>query len=243
VPRYHADGSVAGFIGSAIDVTERRLAQEALASIDQRLIEAQEEERGRIARELHDDINQRLALLSIRLSEVMRAAPELGVDEKRDVQEAREEVLRLARDVQSLSHRLHPARIEVLGLAAAAEALCREVSQHRGVEVDFSAENVPEGLPKRIALCVYRVLQEALQNAIKHSGAREVQVALAGRGDRLELTVRDLGIGFDPNAVRRSGLGMISMKERLTAVNGRLAIRSEPAHGTTVHVSVPVREG
>ena len=238
-PRYHGDGSFAGYIGSAIDVTERRLAAEALATIDQRLIEAHEEERSRIARELHDDISQRLALLTISLDVLARicAAP---ADGSQHIQEARNEVTNLARDVQALSHRLHPARLEFLGLTKASAALCCEISSLRALEVRFNAVSVPDGLSKRIAVCLYRVLQEALQNAIKHSGGGKVEVSLRGGVDQIELTVRDFGAGFDVSTTQGRGLGLTSMKERVRAVRGRLVVRSEPQRGTTIHASVPL---
>src|SRR6185436_3440569 len=136
-------------------------------------IEAQEEERHRIARELHDDIGQRLAVLSIELGALARASGAPATERRQKIEEAREEVMSIATDVQALSHRLHPARLEYLGIAAAAAALCGEVSSQRAVEITFRAERVPEGVSSNVAVCLYRVLQEALQNAIKHSGTRK----------------------------------------------------------------------
>jgi len=239
-PRYHGDGSFAGYIGSAIDVTERRLAAEALASIHQRLIEAQEEERSHIARELHDDIGQRLALLIVSLDLLARAAggPTTGARPK--IEEARDEVMTLAKDVQALSHRLHPARLEYLGIAAAAAALCQEISHERALEITFNAESVPERLSRRVAVCLYRVLQEALRNAIKHSGMRKIDVTLHAGVDQIELTVRDFGAGFEVATTPGRGLGLTSMKERVMALHGRLDILSEPQHGTTIHATVPL---
>ena len=239
-PRYHGDGSFAGYIGSAIDVTERRLAAEALATIDQRLIDAHEEERSRIARELHDDISQRLAGLTISLDALVRTGAAPASDGRRQIEEAREEMLKLANDVQALSHRLHPARLEFLGITGAAAALCREVASLRTLEIRFNAESVPDGLSIRTAVCLYRVLQEALQNAIKHSGVRTMAVSLRGGVDEIELTVRDLGAGFDVSTTQGRGLGLTSMIERVRAVSGRLVIQSAPQRGTTIHASVPL---
>jgi PAS domain S-box-containing protein len=238
-PRYHGDGSFAGYIGSAIDVTERRLAAEALSTIDQRLIDAHEEERSRIARELHDDISQRLALLTISLDALARtcAAPADGIQQ---IEEARDEVTNLARDVQALSHRLHPARLELFGIRGAAAGLCREMANLRALEIRFNAESIPDDLSTRIAVCLYRVLQEALQNAVKHSGVDKIEVSLRGGVDQIELTVRDFGAGFDVSTIQGRGLGLTSMKERVRAVGGRLAVLSEPQRGTTIHASVPV---
>jgi PAS domain S-box-containing protein len=240
VPRHHGDGSFAGYIGSAIDVTERRLAAEALASINQRLLVAQDEERSRIARELHDDIGQRLAMLSASLDFLARHGGLSATVDQQGLERSLEEALSLAKDVQALSHRLHPARLEYLGIAAAAAALCREVAKQRAFEIAFTAESVPEGLSRPVAVCLYRVLQEALQNAVKHSGIRKVDVTLRGAADQIELTVRDCGAGFEVSTTLGRGLGLTSMKERVSAVGGRLDILSEPQQGTTVHLTVPL---
>jgi PAS domain S-box-containing protein len=239
-PQYHRDGSFAGYVGFAIDVTEHRLAAEALATIHQRLIDAQEEERSRIARELHDDIGQRLAELSIDLSAQVRAVDAAVKVDRHKIEKAREKVMSLATDVQELSHRLHPARLEYLGIAASADALCREVSRDRAVAITFHAESVPEGVSRTVAVCLYRVLQEALQNAIKHSGAPKIDVTLRGGVDHIELIVHDFGAGFEVSTTEGRGLGLTSMKERARASGGRLTILSEPQHGTTIHASVPL---
>ncbi|HEU5255046.1 MAG TPA: PAS domain S-box protein [Vicinamibacterales bacterium] len=239
-PQYQGDGSFAGYIGFAIDVTERRQAAEALATISQRLIDAQEAERGRIARELHDDIQQRLAVLSIDLGTLAGAGDAPATEARPKIEEAREQVMSIAKDVQALSHRLHPARLEYLGIVAAAAALCREASRDRAVEITFNAESVPEGVSRNIAVCLYRVLQEALQNAMKHSGTRTIDVTLRGGVDHIELIVRDFGAGFEISTSEGRGLGLTSMNERARAVRGRLAIQSEPQHGTTIHAIVPL---
>ena len=240
VPRYDESGSFAGYIGSAVDVTERKLAAEALSTVSQRLIEAQEGERARLARELHDDVNQRLALLNMRLDRLARAVPGSVIEARQLIEEAREDVFNLVSDVQAVSHRLHPQRLEYLGIAEAAAALCREISSQQRVHVSFAAETVPESLSKRIVLCLYRVLQEALQNAIKHSGSGRVAVLLRGEADHIELTVNDFGVGFDLTATDGRGLGLTSMHERLKAVSGDLAIRSQPQNGTSIRARVPL---
>jgi PAS domain S-box-containing protein len=239
-PRYDTDGSFVGYIGSAVDVTERKLADEAAATLSQRLIEAQESERSRLARELHDDINQRLALLNMRLDALSRAVPDSAAEGKQRVEEARQDVMSLVTDVGALSRRLHPSRLEYLGIAKAAAALCREISNQQSVEVRFDAESVPEGVSRPIALCLYRVLQEALQNAIKHSGSRTVDVSLRGGADHIELTIHDFGVGFDVEATRDRGLGLTSMNERLKAVAGQLVVASQPQHGTAIRARVPL---
>ena len=176
VPRYNEGGSFAGYIGSAVDVTERKLADEALSTVTHRVLEAQEDERARLARELHDDVHQQLVLLNMRLDALALAVPASVTDGRQRIKEAREGVLKLVEDIHALSHRLHPPRLEYLGIAAPAAALCREISSQQSVEVSFATENIPEHVSKRIALSLYRVLQEALQNAIKHSRTRKVAV-------------------------------------------------------------------
>jgi len=242
VPRYNEDGAFAGYIGSAVDVTERKLADEALSTVTQRLIAAQDDERARLARELHDDVTQQLALLNMRLDGLARAVPASVTDGRQRINEAREDVLKLVQDIHALSHRLHPPRLEYLGIAPAAAALCREISSQQSVEVSFAAESVPESVSKRIVLCLYRVLQESLQNAIKHSGTPKVAVSLRGATDHIELTVDDFGAGFDLETNHRWGLGLTNMNERLKAVDGHLAIRSQPQHGTSIRARVPLRQ-
>jgi signal transduction histidine kinase len=239
VPRRHVDGSFAGYIGTAIDITERKLAERAMSTISQRLIEAQEDERARIARELHDDVNQRLAMLSWRLNGLVSDPAVSRTHMRKQITQAREEASRLMTDVQALSHRLHPSRLELLGLAESAAALCREISEHQSVAIHFQSERVPQDLSLRLSLCLYRVLQEALQNVVKHSGAAGVEVRLLGAVDRLELTVEDDGGGFDLDAIHGSGLGLTSMKERLKAVGGHLVIHSAPESGTSIRAYVP----
>jgi PAS domain S-box-containing protein len=238
-PRYNSDGSFAGYIGSAVDVTERKLAEEAMSTISQRLIEAQENERTRIGRELHDDINQRVALLGARL-DALRHDPGLPTKERQKIDEAHQQIVGLLKDIQALSHRLHPPQLEVLGIVDASAALCREIASQHGVDVHFHAERVPPRLSTRIGICLYRVLQEALHNAIKHSGTKAVDVVLSVQSNQIELRVDDRGIGFDPEAIDGRGLGLASMKERLKAIKGQLAIRSYPQRGTSIEARVPL---
>jgi signal transduction histidine kinase len=136
---------------------------------------------------------------------------------------------------------LHSSKLEYLGLAAAAVGFCREVSSRQGVEIDFHSENIPKDLPKEIQLSLFRVLQEAIQNAIKHSGSRHFEVSLSGGSGEIELTVRDSGIGFDPEEpMKGRGLGLTSIRERRRLVNGNLSIDSRPQHGTTIQARVPL---
>jgi PAS domain S-box-containing protein len=224
-----------------LDITERKRAEEALSTVNQRLIEAQEGERTRLARELHDDISQRLALLALKLQTLQESVPD-SVGEIRDaIAGAMKDTEDLGTDIQALSHRLHSSKLEHLGLASAAGGFCKELSDRLRVEIGFHSESIPKDLPRDISLCLFRVLQEALQNAIKHSGSRDFQVSLTGESSAVELRVRDSGIGFDPeDATRGSGLGLTSIRERLKLVNGKLFIDSQPQRGTTILARVPL---
>ena len=242
VPRFNVDGSFTGYIGSCIDVSARKAAEDALASVGRRLIEAHEEERAWIGRELHDDVNQRLALLAVELDHC-KQQPADSFHVQKVIQHAQERITEIARDVQALSHRLHSSKLDYLGFAAAASSLSRDIAQQSKVRVNFSDQGVPRNLPKEIGLCLFRVLQESLQNAVKHSGTKDFEVRLSCTDSRLELTVVDHGRGFDPDAdVNHRGLGLISMRERLQLVNGSFSIESKTHFGTTVRASVHLRE-
>jgi len=223
------------------DVTERKLAEEALSSVSQRLIEAQEQERSRLARELHDDINQRLALLAVSLEALKQTLPAAETELGRQIAGATKEVVDIGKDVQALSHRLHSPKLELLGLSSAAASFCREFSDLNKVRIDFDSEDVPRELPPEISLSLFRVLQEALQNAMKHSGSRHFQVSLRGGANEIDLTVHDSGVGFEPEeAIKGRGLGLTSMRERLKLVGGELLLDSQFHHGTTLQAHVPL---
>ena len=225
----------------AADLIERSLAQQALSTVSQRLIEAHEEERARIARELHDDINQRLALVRVRLGYLMQGARAPADDLEQLIGGVGEEITNLVADIQALSHGLHPAKLELLGLERAAGGFCEELSERHGITIDAHFENIPAPLPREISLCLYRVLQEALQNVVKHGVSRHARVSLSGQPDAINLTVEDRGAGFDPHeAIRGRGLGLTSMTERLKVIGGQLSIQSERGRGTTIHAVAPL---
>jgi PAS domain S-box-containing protein len=243
-PLFGPDGKPRGAVGTALDVTERKLAEAALASVSRRLIEAQEKERTRIARDLHDDIGQRLALLAIGLEQLQQNAHDLPAETQSRISELRKDASEIATDIQSLSHELHSSRLEYLGITAAMRGFCKEFGEQQKAEADFKARDLPSPLSPDISLCLFRVLQEALHNSAKHSGVRHVEVRLWGTWDEIHLTVRDSGAGFDLEAAREGrGLGLISMEERLKLLNGTFLIDSQPEKGTTVHVSVPLGSG
>lgn len=241
VPRFNADNSFAGYLGSCMDVTDHKLAEEMLHNLSRRLIEAQEQERRRIARELHDDINQRLALLGVKIGTVKRhlpLPPEQLLDRLRDLSERTADI---ANGIHAISHKLHSSQLDYLGLVSAVEGLCTEFSSQQHVEIAFVHHDVPTALPQKVSLCLFRVLQETLSNAVKHSGSTSFAVQLSGSSGKLYLTVRDTGVGFDVQAAQKAtGLGLISMRERVHAVNGTMAILSKRDYGTEVKVTVPL---
>jgi PAS domain S-box-containing protein len=241
VARFNHERRFAGYIGSCVDITDRKLAETALANVNRRTIEAQEHERTRIARELHDDIGQRLALLAINLSQLQQhAAPEI----RGRVGALKNQTSEIATDIQTISHRLYSSKLESLGLAAAMRSFCNEFGEQQKVEIDFETHDLPDPLPPDISLCLFRVLQEALYNSAKHSGGRHFEVRSWGMPNEVHLTVSDFGSGFDKNAAKASrGVGLISMHERLKILSGTLSIESQPKRGTTIHAFVPINPG
>jgi len=240
-PRFNGDRSFTGFIGSAIDVTDQKLAEDALKRVGGKLIEVQEQERSRIARELHDDICQRLVLLSIEIEQARQAKDRNN--ERERLIEVQRHCSQIAGDVQLLSHQLHSSKLDYLGLATALRSFIRDFTNQHHVTVAFSADNVPKTLPADISLCLFRVGQEALQNARKYSGARDFVVRLQGDAKKLRLEVSDAGSGFDmDDAKKRGGLGLVSMQERVNLVNGTLSIETGLEKGTRIVVCVRVPE-
>jgi PAS domain S-box-containing protein len=228
-------------VGMVADITERKQAEEALCHVSRRLIEAQEQERTRIARELHDDMGQRLALLAVELEELHQNPPILSEIRKR-VAGLHKQVAEITTDIQSLSHELHSSKLEYLGIAAAIRGFCKEFSEQQDVEIDLRSHDLPSSVSPDISLCLFRVLQEALHNSAKHSGVRRVEARLWGAPDEIHLTVSDSGAGFDSEAAKESrGLGLISMKERLKLLKGTFSVESQPKRGTTIHACVPLR--
>jgi PAS domain S-box-containing protein len=240
VPRLSHEGSFVGYIGSCVDLTDRKLAETALASVSRRMIEAQEQERSRIARELHDDVGQRLALFSINLAQ-LHQEPTNPAEIRSRAEGLRKQISDVAIDIQALSHRLHSSKLEYLGLETAMRGFCQEFGEQQKVEIDFEAHDLPSPLSPEISLCLFRVLQEALHNSAKYSGVRHFEVRSWGTPDEIHLTVSDRGSGFDVDLAKAGrGLGLISMDERLKILKGTLSIKSQLQHGTTVHASVPL---
>jgi PAS domain S-box-containing protein len=234
-------GRMVRMIGMVADVTERKLAEETLSKVGGRLIEAHEEERTRIARELHDDIGQQLALLANNLALMEQDPPDSVTETRNRVHEHMKHLQEISADIHAISHRLHSSKLEYLGIVAAAKGFCQEFSEQHNVEIDFTHSDIPATVPREISLCLFRVMQEALQNAVKHSGMRHFEVELCGAPDGIHLTVRDAGLGFDPEAVvNNRGLGVVSMQERVNLVKGVLSIDSHPGRGTKINARLPL---
>jgi signal transduction histidine kinase len=226
-----------------VDITERKIAEAALANVSRKLIEAQEQEGIRIGRELHDDIGPRLALLAVQLQQLHEDTLILPEVRSR-MGELNKEISELTTDIQSLSHELHSAKLQYWGTFAAMRGFCQEFAEQQKVEIDFNAHDLPSPLSPDMSLCLFRVPQEALHNSAKHSGVRQFEVRLWGTADEIHLTVKDSGAGFDREAAKESrGLGLISMEERLKLVKGTLSINSQPKRGTTIHARVPLSSG
>ena len=222
-------------VATIADITERKQAEVALSGVSRRLIEAQEQERARIGRELHDDINQRLAMLAIEL-EQLQANPS-GVQTGLD--ELRRQTIELSNDVQALSHELHSSKLEYLGAVPGIKSWCREFSERQKMEIDFKSD-VSTVVPFEVGICLFRVLQESLHNAVKYSGVKRIEVQLREVHNEIHLTVTDRGRGFDVEAaIQGHGLGLTSMQERVRLLNGSMSIQSKPMVGTTIHVRVP----
>jgi PAS domain S-box-containing protein len=243
VPRSGPGSAFAGYIGSAADITDLKSARGLLADFGQRLLQAHETERARIARDLHDDIGQRMAVLTMDLDTVAATIPASNAEASRRLRALSTRAIDLARDIQALSHRLHSSKLDHLGLVSASAGLCRELSAQHSVTVAFSAVGVPDDVPKNVALGVFRVLQEAVNNALKHGQSEIVHAALYGTAAGIQLDVVDGGAGFDvAAAMHNGGLGLISMHERVSLLNGQLQVESRHGSGTRVHATFPLAD-
>ncbi len=236
IPRYEA-GQFRGFIGYRIEVDQRKASEEAIRELSGKLINAQEAERARIARDLHDNVGQRVSMLSIDVELIKQGLPESEVALRGQLDDLGRQTAELARDIRRLSHQLHSAMLDHVGLLAATRELCRQVSQQHGIAIGVADLDVPSSIPNDISLCFFRVLQESLANLVKHSGTDSAKVELLGYDGVLTLRVSDLGRGFDPDS-GKPGLGLISMKERLRLVGGRLSLHSAPGAGTEIVAEV-----
>ncbi len=241
---YDEAGNPVRAIITLLDITERKQAemkiqeaQKQLRALSRQLITAQETSRRSLALELHDELGQDLALLSIEIGQLMQKAPE---SQTKGLQKLERIAREISSQVHNLSHQLHPSSLEHLGLVAASRSLCNEVARSSGIQINFSHTNVPSSIPQDVSICLYRVLQESLTNILKHSKVQAAQVEVTGDRNKLQLSVCDSGVGFDPESVGSDGrLGFLGMRERLSLVSGELLIKSKPSGGTQITACVP----
>ena len=225
-----------------LDITERKQLEKALTGMSRKLIEAQEQERARIARELHENINQRLALLAIEVGQIQQETSPLPFEVRNRMRELQKQTAEISTDLYTMGYELHSSNLEYLGIVAAMRSFCKEFAARQAVKIDFTHDDIPQPLSPEVSLCLFRILQEALHNAAQHSKAEYFEVKLSRSEAQLQLTVTDQGIGFDAEvAIIKGGLGLISMGERVRLVNGTIAIESKPTRGTTIRVWVPLK--
>jgi signal transduction histidine kinase len=219
-----------------------KVAQDAQLRLSGLLINAQEKERSRIASELHDDFSQRLALLSLGLESAADELPNSSLTVKRQLQKLFDSASELGADIHTVSHRLHSSTLESLGLVPGVSALCKEFTHRYGMEIDFSADKIPSRIHQDVALCLFRIIQEGLQNSKKHSGVVKAKVRLWTAGDKILISMCDEGRGFDVKELgTRAGLGVRSMEERARLLGGQFAIHSELRKGTRIEARVPLQ--
>jgi PAS domain S-box-containing protein len=241
VPRYDDTGHFVGFIGSAIDITDRKQIEQQNQDLAGRLIGAQEEERTRIARDLHDDLSQQLAGMSIMLSALKRMVgkPASEPDIGRAVTTLEERASALVRAVRNISHELHPSVLEQAGLAETLQRHCAEVQEHHHLAVTFSAGDELDSVSPEVAICLFRVAQEAITNAVRHARARTIRVQLKATNEEVELRVDDDGIGFVASERFGGGLGLRSIDERVRLNRGHVSVESRPGRGTSLVARIP----
>lgn len=230
-----------GAIITHTDISKRLAMVDTFKGLSGRLINAREEERSRIARELHDNLSQKMALLSIEIEQLAQLPPRSAMAVNTGLAKALDSVQDISSDIFRLSYASHPYKLDRLGLAAAALSLCKEFSRLQGLQVDCDFKNIPADLPPDIALCLYRVIQESLENIAKHSGACNAVLELCGSPSEIRLCIKDEGVGFEPeSASRKQGMGLLSMGERLRLVGGTISIESQPLRGTRITVRIPL---
>ncbi len=237
-PFHDASGQL--FVGGiGLDITERKKSEEILHNLTGRLISAQEEERARIARELHDDFSQRLALLGISLGQLWKKLRPDDVEERDSILEMLKSTKEMSSDLHTLSHQLHSSKLEHVGLGPALTGLCKEIGVKYKTEIQFTQNEKSPNIPKDVALCLFRVTQEALANVVKHSHSKSALVELGGSEEVVTLRISDSGKGFDVSLPKpNAGIGMIGMRERLRLVGGKFEVKSEPNEGTEIFAAV-----
>ena len=235
-----ASAKAVRMLGVNLDITDRKTADEQLRALSASLISAQEDERRRISRELHDDLTQRLCLMAIDLGKLTSRpslSPAMLVEELRFLQQRAVEAAELARH---FAHELHPSILEDLGIETALRSYCDEVARREEIAVEFTSSNLPQAVKRESASCLYAVAKEGLLNISKHARARRVAVDLTGDPDSIRLVVSDDGIGFASDSGAAFGLGIVNMRERVRWVNGRFSLESQSGRGTRISVDVPI---
>ena len=226
---------------TVLDITQRKTAEEALRDLSGQLIQAREDECARIARELHDDFSQNVALISLSLDQLRQDPPRSTAELRERTQEIFNQTSELSTEIHRMSHDLHPSKLDQLGLVTALRSMCVELSRSYGLRIEFKHNDVPVTLQKEISICLYRIVQESLNNVIKYSGAKDACVEVRGDGHTIQLRIEDWGKGFDIESARsKKGLGLLSMRERLRLVGGTVLIDSRIARGTKIDVEVPL---
>ena len=229
------------------DITKRKLSEmkllksrEDFRHLAGKLLSVQEAERRRLAREMHDDLTQRLAVLAIDIGKM-----ELKFQDSEDpvletLRSIRERLVNLSGDVHAISRQLHPSIIDDLGLVDAIKSECRTFTRREGIAIDYSTESMPPRIPEDVAICIYRIVQEGLRNVAKHADTTQLQISLTGKDDSIHLTIKDQGVGFDPKEIKKKlGLGHVSMQERVRLIQGDISIESRPGKGTVINVRAP----
>jgi len=204
-----------------------------------RLITLQEEERRRVSRELHDDLNQKVAMLQVdaeQISQEMEDKPEVH----QKLRSLGRQAADLSNDIRRVAYQLHPSILEHLGLGVALRSYCSEFASREGIEVILTADKAPATIPEDVSLCLYRVIQESLRNIVKHSSAKKVTVKLESVDSRVHLAIADNGVGFDPAAPHRTGIGLLSMRERVRLIDGEIMVKSDHGQGTKIDVWAPL---
>ncbi|UCD58907.1 MAG: sensor histidine kinase, partial [Candidatus Hydrogenedentota bacterium] len=218
--------------------SELAKSREALWRLTGRLLSVQEEERRLLARELHDDLTQRLAVLAIEAGKLERQLEASPGEIREKVEQMREQMVKLSSDVHDISRQLHPSIIDDLGLRQAIQSECVNFTKREGIAVKYEPKNIPPKIPRDISVCLFRIVQEGLRNIAKHAKVTEAQVKLIGSDNMITLTIEDAGIGFDPTRVRGgTGLGLVSMEERARLIRGEFQVRSKPGRGTVIRVT------
>jgi PAS domain S-box-containing protein len=252
--KIHASNTITGIIdnghlvrvwGTGRDITKQKQietelmnSREEMQNLAGKLLTAQEEERRLLAREMHDDLTQRLALLAIDLGKLETQSTHLPNSFSQGISKTREDIINISEDVHDISRQLHPSILEDLGLADALKSECAIFSQHEGLPVKYAPQNVHKKIPRDIALCIYRIAQHSLKNIVKHAKATEVSVSVTCDDNTICLKVVDNGVGFIPKQVKgKGGLGLVSMKERVRLIQGNLSIQSKPGKGTVIKVT------